>query len=256
MRPWIEASWPAPPGVSAITTTRVGAGVSQPPFAAFNMGLRSGDERAAVLENRRQLQHMLALPSAPHWLRQVHGVQVAQIAAAASDDGNEPEADAAVTAKRGQVLAILTADCLPVVLAARDGSEIAAAHAGWRGLAAGILECTIATMQTAPPTPARLAETGGQRPALRNRRGSARGLYRPQCSRCGLFCRHPPRSLESGFVRLGTPTPDCLRHERRCDLRRRTLHHWGAPHVLLLPPRWPYRTHGYPGMDALNIAPA
>lgn len=150
MRPWIEASWPAPPGVSAITTTRVGAGVSQPPFAAFNMGLRSGDERAAVLENRRQLQHMLALPSAPHWLRQVHGVQVAQIAAAPSDDGDEPEADAAVTAKRGQVLAILTADCLPVVLAACDGSEIAAAHAGWRGLAAGVLEGTLATMQTAP----------------------------------------------------------------------------------------------------------
>lgn len=150
MQPWIEASWPAPPGVSAITTTRAGAGVSQPPFAAFNMGLRSGDEVAAVLENRRQLQQRLALPSAPHWLRQVHGVQVAQITAAASGDGDAPEADAAVTCLRAQVLAILTADCLPVVLAACDGSEIGAAHAGWRGLAAGVLERTLAAMQTPP----------------------------------------------------------------------------------------------------------
>ncbi|MDO4708875.1 MAG: peptidoglycan editing factor PgeF [Pseudomonadota bacterium] len=147
MPPWITAHWPAPPGVSAITTTRTGAGVSAAPFAAFNMGSRSGDELAAVAENRRQLQRLLALPAAPHWLRQVHGVQVARIIDAAS---NEPEADAAVTAARGQVLAILTADCLPVVFAARDGSEIGAAHAGWRGLAAGVLERTIAAMQTAP----------------------------------------------------------------------------------------------------------
>ncbi|PJK13756.1 multi-copper polyphenol oxidoreductase [Lysobacteraceae bacterium NML120232] len=147
MQPWICANWPAPPGVMAITTTRAGAGISQPPFAAFNMGSRSGDAAEAVAENRRQLQQMLALPGAPHWLHQVHGVQVARISEAAS---NEPEADAAVTAVRGQVLAILTADCLPVVWVARDGGEIGAAHAGWRGLAAGVLEATIAAMQTAP----------------------------------------------------------------------------------------------------------
>ncbi|PJK12144.1 multi-copper polyphenol oxidoreductase [Lysobacteraceae bacterium NML95-0200] len=147
MQPWIEANWPAPPGVVAITTTRSGAGVSQAPFATFNMGSRSGDAAAAVMANRRQLQEMLGLPGAPHWLHQVHGVQVTRIDTAASD---EPQADAAVTAVPGQVLAILTADCLPVVLAARDGSEIAAAHAGWRGLAAGVLEGTLATMQTAP----------------------------------------------------------------------------------------------------------
>lgn len=147
MTPWIDARWPAPPGVRAITTTRSGAGVSQSPFAAFNMGSRSGDDAVAVTANRRQLQEMLGLPGAPHWLHQVHGVQVARIDTAASD---EPQADAAVTAVPGQVLAILTADCLPVVFAAADGSEIGAAHAGWRGLAAGVLENTIAAMHSAP----------------------------------------------------------------------------------------------------------
>lgn len=145
MLPWIDARWPAPPGVTAITTTRGGAGVSQPPFARFNMGSRTGDSLEAVAENRRQLQQRLRLPGTPHWLHQVHGVEVARVGAGT---GTEPQADAAVTAERGQVLAILTADCLPVVFAAADGSEIGAAHAGWRGLAASVLEATLAAMQT------------------------------------------------------------------------------------------------------------
>lgn len=151
--PWINADWPAPPGVCAITTRRFGAGVSTAPFDALNLGLRSGDDLDAVIENRRQLDELLALPARPHWLQQVHGTDVArfdaQALASASSD-IEPTADAAVTDVAGEVLAILTADCLPVVFAARDGSEIAAAHAGWRGLAAGVIEQTVASMRTAP----------------------------------------------------------------------------------------------------------
>ena len=145
MNPFLRADWPAPPGVHALTTLRHGLGISQPPFDAFNLGARCGDAPEAVEENRRQLAAALALPSTPRWLRQVHGVTVA-----VEPDDNEPEADAAITSTPGTVLAILTADCLPVVFAAKDGSEIAAAHAGWRGLCAGVLEATVAAMHTPP----------------------------------------------------------------------------------------------------------
>ena len=145
MSAWVQADWPAPPGVRALTTTRFGLGVSRPPFDAFNLGARCGDEAAAVAENRRQLEAALRLPSPPRWLKQVHGIDVA-----VEPGSDEPYADAAVTATPGSVLAILTADCLPVVFAAKDGSEVAAAHAGWRGLAAGVLEATVAAMGTSP----------------------------------------------------------------------------------------------------------
>lgn len=146
---WIAADWPAPPGVRAITTRRRGAGVSQAPFDTFNLGLRSGDDVDAVAQNRQQLIDALALPTAPRWLQQVHGIDVARFDAASAIN-IEPQADASVTAVPGEVLAILTADCLPVVLAARDGAEIAAAHAGWRGLAAGVLEAAVDAMRSAP----------------------------------------------------------------------------------------------------------
>ena len=148
---WLDADWPAPPGVRALTTTRYGLGVSQAPFDSFNLGIRCGDDPGAVLENRRQLEVALGLPSAPHWLRQVHGVEVARFETpppAKPGESDEPEVDAAVTTTPGSVLAILTADCLPVVFAARDGSEVAAAHAGWRGLADVMLEATVAEMKT------------------------------------------------------------------------------------------------------------
>lgn len=181
MSAFLRADWPAPPGVQVLTTTRFGLGVSQPPFDTFNLGSRCGDEAEAVAENRRQLEAALALPSAPRWLRQVHGIEVVRFAPSLSPEAKgrvgegwlsageeptpsqpppslrerggeseEPEADAAITSTPGTVLAILTADCLPVVLAAKDGSEIAAAHAGWRGLCAGVLEATVAAMATSP----------------------------------------------------------------------------------------------------------
>jgi len=141
--------WAAPAGVRGVATTRRGPGVSRPPFDTFNLGLRSGDDEAAVRANRAALAAALALPSAPKWLAQVHGTAVARFDGTASPDA-EPVADAAVTSVPGVVLAILTADCLPVLFAARDGSGIGAAHAGWRGLAGGVLEATVAAMGTAP----------------------------------------------------------------------------------------------------------
>lgn len=146
----LPAVWPVPPGVVAFTTLRRGAGVSAAPFDAFNLGSRSGDDPAAVATNRALLETRFGLPSPPHWLRQVHGSGVLRFDAAARNvrDDGEPEADAAVTSTAGTVLAILTADCLPVVFAATDGSEVAAAHAGWRGLAGGVLEATVAAMRT------------------------------------------------------------------------------------------------------------
>ena len=146
--PWIFPDWPAPPQVHAAVTTRAGPGISAPPFARFNLGLRSGDAIDAVLANRSALQQSLGLPAAPRWLRQVHGIQVAQLGPLATAD--EPQADAAVSHLPGTVLSILTADCLPVLFCADDGSEIGAAHAGWRGLVGGVLEATLAELH-APP---------------------------------------------------------------------------------------------------------
>ncbi len=143
---WIFPDWPAPRHVHAAVTTRHGPGVSAAPFDRFNLGLRSGDDSGAVLSNRRALRHALALPAAPRWLHQVHGTGVAELGPLPTSD--EPEADAAVSRIPGTVLAILTADCLPVLFCAEDGGEIGAAHAGWRGLAAGVLEAAVAAMAT------------------------------------------------------------------------------------------------------------
>jgi len=148
---WLDADWPAPPGVRAVTSLRGGDGVSLPPFDRLNLGMNSGDDPAAVRENRRRLRGWLGLPGEPVWLRQVHGTAVVRLPANAGPEAGEGiEADASVTSDSNTVLAILTADCLPVVFAAVDGSEIAAAHAGWRGLAAGVLEATVAAMATPP----------------------------------------------------------------------------------------------------------
>ncbi|TWI14151.1 peptidoglycan editing factor PgeF [Aerolutibacter ruishenii] len=150
--PWLRAGWPAPRGVHGLTTLRHGAGVSQAPFDTFNMGnctAAEGDDPADVARNRDLLVAHARLPSEPRWLRQVHGVGVVRF-------GLDvppmllPEADASVTSEPGVVLAILTADCLPVLFCVDDGSEVAAAHAGWRGLADGVLEATVAAMRTPP----------------------------------------------------------------------------------------------------------
>jgi YfiH family protein len=153
--PLLWADWPAPRGVQAFTTLRHGAGGSQAPFEHFNQGNRyaaDGDDPGQVQRNRDELAELAGLPSPPHWLRQVHGTGVLRFDAAPLAQGieAEPTADAAMTSVPGVVLAILTADCLPVVFAAIDGSEVGAAHAGWRGLADGVLERTVAAMHTEP----------------------------------------------------------------------------------------------------------
>lgn len=161
----LPAHWPAPPRIRALTTLRHGLGGSLPPFDTLNLGNRTsaeGDAPERVERNRAVLAEALVLPSTPHWLRQVHGVDVVRVEAPPAvprpTDGadnlppgaDEPVADAAVTSVPGVVLAILTADCLPVVFAAVDGSEVAAVHAGWRGLADGVLERSVAAMRTPP----------------------------------------------------------------------------------------------------------
>ena len=141
-----EADWPSPPGVRAFTTMRAGAGASRAPYDAWNFGLRSGDEPAAAQANRDALHRAIGTESRPRWLQQVHGVDVVQL----REHGGlvEPTADAAVTQVPGLPLAILTADCLPVLFAAEDGREVGAAHAGGPGLSAGVLEATLRAMHT------------------------------------------------------------------------------------------------------------
>ena len=143
---WIVPEWPAPARVQALVTTRNG-GVSAPPYASLNLGFStahraSGDDPAAIAENRRRVGAQL--PSPPLWLDQVHGAGVAVLDGRAP--GAPPVADAAVTRAPNVVLAILMADCLPLLLADRAGTVIGIAHGGWRGLAAGVIENTLATM--------------------------------------------------------------------------------------------------------------
>lgn len=140
---WLRPDWPRVAGVQVVVTTRLLPGRSAPPFDRFNLGARSGDDAAAVAANRADLVRRLSLPAPPRWLRQVHGIEVHDADAPAVQ---EPEADAVVARGAGIVLAILTADCLPILLCADDGSVVAAAHAGWRGLAAGVIEATLARM--------------------------------------------------------------------------------------------------------------
>ncbi|HXQ63866.1 MAG TPA: peptidoglycan editing factor PgeF [Steroidobacteraceae bacterium] len=141
---WVAAEWPAPPGVFAGVTTRAG-GVSAGPFATLNLATRIGDDPGAVATNRARLKASLALPAEPLWLRQMHGTAVVV------HDGTraDPEADAAVAFEPGRVLAVLTADCLPVVIASRDGARLGLAHAGWRGLAGGVIEATVRELRVA-----------------------------------------------------------------------------------------------------------
>jgi polyphenol oxidase len=137
----LEFEWKLPRGVRAAFTTRIG-GVSVAPWDSFNLGAHVGDDPEHVAANRARLRAMLALPAEPAWLSQVHGVDVLDLDAA-QPGVSVPTADAVVTRQRGSVCVIMVADCLPVLFASRDGERIGAAHAGWRGLAAGVLEQTV-----------------------------------------------------------------------------------------------------------------
>lgn len=139
----IFPDWPAPANVKAFQSTRQG-GVSAAPYDSLNLGDHVGDSPIAVARNRQLLGALL--PSEPLWLEQVHGVAVADA------DSAEclPIADASIARRSGSVCAVMTADCLPVLLCDKAGTVVAAAHAGWRGLAAGVLEATVSAMAVAP----------------------------------------------------------------------------------------------------------
>jgi YfiH family protein len=138
---WFAPEWPAPPRVRALITTRLG-GVSRAPFDSFNLGAFCGDDPDAVRQNRTRLRSVL--PGEPRWLRQVHGtdlVDAAEVDPHAAD--GLPAADGSYTRVPGVVCAVLAADCLPVLLSSPDGSMVAAVHAGWRGLSAGVIEAAV-----------------------------------------------------------------------------------------------------------------
>lgn len=137
---WLVPDWPAPATVKACVTSRAG-GVSQPPFDTFNLGDHVTDDPAAVMENRTRLRSALACQ--PAWLSQVHSTTVVR-----ADITRCDVADASWTDACGIACAVLTADCLPVLFCNRSGTRVAAAHAGWRGLAAGMLEATVATIES------------------------------------------------------------------------------------------------------------
>ncbi|MFN0161727.1 MAG: peptidoglycan editing factor PgeF [Burkholderiales bacterium] len=140
---WIVPNWQVAPAVRGFVTTRAG-GVSPGPYASMNLGIRSGDAAEHVARNRAVLREHL--PADPVWLRQVHGARVVE----ARPECTEAEADAAVTRDAGAVCAVLVADCMPVLLADRDGRAVGLAHAGWRGLAGGVIESTVRAMGSDP----------------------------------------------------------------------------------------------------------
>ncbi len=138
----LTPEWPSPPGVRAVSTLRGQSG-SQGPYQGLNLGLHVGDDLEQVLENRDRLMRHLGLTTSPAWLDQVHGITCVE-----AHPAELPPADASFTRETGLACVVMTADCLPVLLTSRDGQRVAAAHAGWKGLAGGILEATLAALGT------------------------------------------------------------------------------------------------------------
>jgi YfiH family protein len=161
---YLMPDWPAPAHIRAAFTLRTG-GVSRAPYDSLNLGAAGSDAEERVAENRRRVRQALHLPAEPVWLHQVHGAAVVDIDACPARvdtprgdaariepvaDAAVPTADAAVTSRPGRVCVVRIADCLPVLFAATDGSKVAAAHAGWRGLAGGVLEATVGALAMEP----------------------------------------------------------------------------------------------------------
>ena len=141
---WITPSWPAPSHVKAVSTTRTG-GVSSLPYTSLNLGEHVQDNPEHVAENRAILASEMQMVRTPAWLNQVHGTEVVELPLSS---GSVPDADASFTRCVGEVCTIMTADCLPVLFCDKEGTQVAAAHAGWRGLVNGVLEETLATFPT------------------------------------------------------------------------------------------------------------
>jgi YfiH family protein len=146
---WIEPDWPAPGRVHAISTLR-GGGASGGHYASLNLAAHVGDDPDAVAKNRQRLRTAASLPAEPLWLEQVHGIEVVRNDGAVGADRVPPRADASLALEAGRVCAVLTADCLPVVFADDAGTCVAVSHAGWRGLAGGVLERTLGALGVPP----------------------------------------------------------------------------------------------------------
>lgn len=177
----IVPDWPAPATVHAVTTTRQG-GVSRGAYTSMNPAMHVGDDPQAVAANRTRLQQRLGLPAAPVWLQQVHGNTVVDAAAAR----DTPAADAVYACRSGLVCGVLTADCLPVLLCDRAGECVAAVHAGWRGLAGGVIERAVQALQR--PQDALLAWLG---PAI------SAAAYTVGDEVRDTFTTHDPRAAEA-----------------------------------------------------------
>lgn len=141
----ITPDWPAPEPVKALVTCRQG-GVSQVGYASFNLAQHVADDEALVEANRQQLIQQAKLPSQPVWLDQVHGINVIDISDSDVNGTAVPQADASIARNQHSVCAVMTADCLPVLLCKADGSAVAAVHAGWRGLLSGVIENTVSQL--------------------------------------------------------------------------------------------------------------
>ena len=204
----ILPDWPAPPGVRALATTRQG-GVSRAPWHSFNLGTHVGDDPQAVIENRKLLRR--ELPAEPLWLAQVHGTRCVDAALTATST----EADASFTRQRGVVCAVLTADCLPVLFCDDQATVVGIAHAGWRGLAAGVIEATVAAL--AEPAERLLAWLG---PAIGPQSFEVGGEVRD------MFVGHDPQSANA-FAPTANGKWLCDIHQ----MARRRLHALGIDRV-------------------------
>ncbi len=227
----IAPDWPAPPNIRALTTTRCMPGNSLPPYDAFNLGLNSGEDMGIVQANRALLERAHGLPSRPRWLHQVHGTRSLRLTAEIID--GEAQADAAFTTQHGVVLAILTADCLPLLICARDGNEIAAVHAGWRGLSGGVVESCVGRLRTpvqdllawlGPAVGAASYEVGEQvRTAFVDHDATAESAFVPTRSghwRCDLYALARQRLNALGVDRIFGGNFDTFTDDRFYSYRR------------------------------------
>jgi len=207
---FVIPDWPVPPGIRAYTSTRLG-GISRSPYAGLNLAFHVGDVPGYVRENRKRLRQRLQLPDEPLWLRQVHGTCVVDSVHAPP----ESEADGSFATRPGIVCAVLTADCLPLLLCDRQGTRIAAVHAGWRGLCGGVIESAIDALQV--PGDKLLAWLG---PAI----GPSAFEVGPEVR--SAFLAHDPRAA-SAF----SPSPAGRWHADIYELARYRLHARGVAAV-------------------------